>query len=67
MCDSKDHMNHMHEGCGCSKDAASGKMEEGKKAMKDAYEKSKEGRRQGYGFRGVSDKAKSMMDKDKNA
>ena len=67
MCDSKDHMNHMHEGCGCSKDAASGKMEEGKKAMKDAYEKSKEGVKDMAFCRDRKDKTKSMMDKDKNA
>ena len=54
MCDSKDHMNHMHEGCGCSKDAASGKMEEGKEGVKDMAS-------------GVSDKTKSMMHKDKDA
>lgn len=36
-----------------------------KKAMKDAYEKSKEGVKDMAS--GVSDKAKSMMDKDKNA
>ena len=40
-------------------------MEEGKKAMNDAYEKSKEGVKDMAS--GVSDKAKSMMDKDKNA
>ena len=65
MCVSKDHMNHMHEGCGCSKDAASGKMEEGKQVMKDAYEKGKEGVKDMAS--GVSDKTKSMMHKDKDA
>lgn len=62
MCESK---NHMNEGCGCSKDAAHGKMEEGKQAMKDAYEKGKEGMKDMA--HGMGDKTKSMMDKDKNA
>lgn len=77
MCESKDHMHH---GCGCSKDAASekmgeskqtmkeaasGRMEEGKQEMKDAYEKEKEGVKDMA--HGVGDKVKSMMDKDKNA
>lgn len=65
MCDSKDHMNHMHEGCGCSKDAASDKMEEGKHKMKDAYEKGKDAVKDMAA--GVSDKTKSMMNKDKES
>lgn len=62
MCESE---NHMKKGCGCANDAASGKMEEGKQTMKNAYEKGKEGVKDMSD--GVSDKAKSMMDRDKNA
>ena len=40
-------------------------MEEGKQAMKDAYEKGKEGVKDMAS--GVSDKTKSMMHKDKDA
>lgn len=62
MCDSNDHMK---EGCGCSKDAASGKMEEGKHAMKEAYEKGKEGMKDMAD--GMGDKAKNMMHSDNNS
>ncbi len=64
MCESNDHMK---KGCGCSKDAASGKMEEGKHEMKESYEKGKDAVKDMAD--GMGDKAKSMMgkDKDKNA
>lgn len=62
MCESQ---NHMNKGCGCSNDAASGKMEEGKQAMKDAYEKGKEGMKDMA--HGMGDKAKDMMHPDKDS